>query len=414
MHGNRFVPLARLRGDRRGVALPLALFGLVAITIMVTAALMTSTTEAAMSNANLDATRTLYAAEGAVQAYVASRGAGLQSVTDLDWQIPGTTERARINVVKLGRIPGNVDVNPPYGPTDRYSVTAEPLLNGRPGRGVVAMVSLPSTFTNMNLNVNAGATVGSDLEVGGNSRVVDRSQSCADSLNSNAVVHADGTKVSTSGSGTISGAVEESQLSGRDFIDWILNGKSLEQFAQASQIKFGAMLGESPFPSNAKPQWNSSDPKLRWGCPDGMAEINCRNVPDSVRTFYPSIAIDAERQTIGLQGDHGQGVLIILNGNLKITGNFLFNGIIIVQGFTEIAGTGGQTTRTKIEGALVSLGEDTDQKSKIAESETKGNAVISYNRCQVNTVQAAFNKRQLDYPIPLAPEATFAWYELVR
>lgn len=414
MHPTRPEPFARLRRDRSGVALPLALFGLVAITIMVTAALMTSTTEAAMSSANLDATRTLYAAEGAVQAYVASQGAGLTAVTNLSWQVPGTTERARINVVRLGRIPGNAAVNPPYGPTDRYSVTAEPLLNGRPGRGVVAMVSLPSTFTNMDLNVNAGATVGSDLNVGGNSKVVDRSASCADSLNSAAVVHSDGTQVTTSGSGTISGAVQKSSLSGRDFINWILNGKSLEQFAQVSQIKFGSRLGEPAFPSNGKAQWNASNPKLRWGCPAGMEGLNCGSAPDSVKSYYPSVAIDAEGQTIDLQGDHGQGVLIIMNGNLKITGNFLYNGIIIVQGYTEIAGTGGQTTKTKIEGALVSLGENTDQRSKIAESATQGNAVISYNRCEVDKAQDAFNKNQMNFPIFQAPQASFAWYELIR
>ncbi|HEX2187855.1 MAG TPA: hypothetical protein VHG51_03105 [Longimicrobiaceae bacterium] len=411
MQGNRSVPFARLRGDRRGVALPLALFGLVAITIMVTAVLMTSTTEAAMSNANLDATRTLYAAEGAVQAYVASQGAGLTAVTDLDWQIPGTTEQARINVVRLGRIPGNVTVVPPFGPTDRYSVTAEPLVNGRPGRGVVAMVSLPSTFTNMDLNVNSGATVGSDLNVGGNSKVVDRSTACSDTTGSAAVTHADGTNVTTSGSGTISGAVQESQFSGTAFVDWVLNGRTLEEFARVSQIKFGPMLDAQDFPSNARAQWNATDTRMRWGCPTGVG-INCSAAgADTLK--YPSIAVDAKGGAIDLQGDHGQGVLIVMNGSLKISGNFMFKGIIIVEGYTEITGTGGKTT-SKIEGALVSLGQNTSERTRIDESQTKGNAVISYNRCQVESAQEAFNKNQLENPTFQPPQASFAWYELIR
>lgn len=410
MNGNRTVVTGKLR-DRSGVALPLALLGLVAITVMVTAVLLTSTTEAAMSSANLDATRTLYSAESAVQSYVSMQGAGLTSVTDLDWTIPGTDEQARINAVRVARVPGDVDAPTPYGPTDKYAVSAQPLVNGRPGRGVVAMVTLPSGFTNMNLNVNAGATVGSDLNVGGNSKVVDRSAACADSAGSAAVVHEDGTSVSTSGSGTISGAVQESSLSGHAFVDWVLNGKSLREFAEVSEIKFGPYLNADPFPSSAKAQWNSTDPRMRWGCPVRVG-IDCSSAgADTLK--YPSVAIDAAGQTIDLQGDHGQGILIVFNGNLKITGNFLYKGIIIVEGFTEISGTGGKTT-SKIEGALVALGENTDQQSKIDDSATKGNAVISYNRCEVEAAQDAFNQNQLQNPTFRAPQASFAWHELIR
>lgn len=410
MPGTRSVPFARFR-DRSGVALPLALFGLVAISIMVTAALLTSTTEAAMSNANLDATRTLYTAEGAVQAYVASRGANLQSVTNLDWTIPGTTERARINVIRVGRIPGNIAAVPPFGPTDRYAVTAEPLLNGRTGRGVVAMVTLPSGFRAMALNVNAGATVGSDLNVGGNSKVVDRSTACADTSGSAAVTHADGTAVTTSGSGTISGAVQESTLSGEAFVKWVLNGRSAREFAEVAEIKFGPLLGAAAFPTSARAQWNATDPRMRWGCPTGVG-IDCSAAgADTLK--YPSIAVDANGGAIDLQGDHGQGILIVMNGSLKISGNFMFKGIIIVEGYTEITGTGGKTT-SKIEGALVSLGQNTTLSSRIDESQTKGNAVISYNRCQVETAQDAFNQRQLANPTFQAPQPSFAWLELVR
>lgn len=410
MHGNRPAPFARLH-DRSGVALPLALFGLVAITIMLTATLLTSTTEAAMSNANLDATRTLYTAEGAVQAYVASRGANLLPVTNLDWTIPGTTDRARINVVLVGRVPGNIAVDPPFGPTDRYAVTAEPLVNGRAGRGVVAMVTLPSGFRNMNLNVNAGATVGSDLNVGGNSKVVDRSAACSDTTGSAAVTHADGTSVTTSGSGTISGAVQENSRSGYEFVNWVLNGRTLAEFSEVAEIKFGPLLGANPFPTSAKAAWNASDPRMRWGCPTGVG-VDCSTAgADTLK--YPSIAVDANGGAIDLQGDHGQGILIVRNGSLKISGNFMFKGIIIVEGYTEITGTGGKTT-SKVEGALVSLGQNTSQSSRIDESETKGNAVISYNRCQVETAQDAFNQRQLINPTFRAPQPSFAWFELIR
>ncbi|HEU0078732.1 MAG TPA: hypothetical protein VFQ76_13855, partial [Longimicrobiaceae bacterium] len=142
--------------------------------------------------------------------------------------------------------------------------------------------------------------------------------------------------------------------------------------------------------------------------------VNCAAAGAGADTLkYPSIAVDANGGAIDLQGDHGQGILIVMNGSLKISGNFLFKGIIIVEGYTEITGTAGKTT-SKVEGALVALGQNTTQTNKIDESVTKGNAVISYNRCQVKTAQDAFNARQLNNPTFTAPQASFAWFELVR
>ena len=413
MPGPHVCSVPRLLRDRSGVALPLALLGLVLVTLMVTAALLTSTTEAALSNANLDATRALYAAEGAVQSYVAEQGAGLASVTNRRWQVPGTTDSALVNVVRIARIPGDATLNPPRGPTDRYAVWAQPLSRGRAGRGVVAMVTLPSAFTNMNLNVNAGATVGSDLNVGGNSKVVDRSTACTDTTGSAAVTHEAGTSVSTSGSGTISGAVVESQHSGAAFVSAILNGYTLRQYAELAEIKFGPLLKAGDFPTSARVRSDASNVKLRWGCPTGMGAGCKTQFPEDTLKF-PSVAIDAKGGTVDVQGDYGQGILMVLNGNLRITGNFLYKGILIVEGFTEITGTGGQTS-SKIEGALISLGEGTSQQSKIDESATQGNAVVSYNRCMVQTAQQAYVQQQMASPTFQQPsQPTFAWFEIVR
>ena len=65
------------RLGERGVALPLALLGLVGVSLIVTTALLTSSTEYAISSAHQDATRALYIAEGGLQAYVAEYGSAL-------------------------------------------------------------------------------------------------------------------------------------------------------------------------------------------------------------------------------------------------------------------------------------------------------------------------------------------------
>jgi hypothetical protein len=61
-----------------GIALPLALLGLVSMSLLATTALITSSTELAISTAHRSATAALYSAEGGLQAYVAGQGAALE------------------------------------------------------------------------------------------------------------------------------------------------------------------------------------------------------------------------------------------------------------------------------------------------------------------------------------------------
>jgi hypothetical protein len=278
------------------------------------------------------------------------------------------------------------------------------------GRAVVAMVRQTGPFTNMKLNINEGAVVGTDLTVGGNSKVIDKSTQCADTVGAGAVLHAQGAEVKESGSGDIQGAVRESQNSGQAFVNQVLGGRTLLQFAQLADIKFGALFGATAFPNNGKPTQYNSDTRLRWGCPTGMG-ITCTDTATS--NYYPIIAIDAQGGAVDLQGDYGQGILIVLNGSLQITGNFRFKGIMLIDGYIDMSGTGGQTG-SKIEGSVVAFGNNTNQRSRVDESETLGNAVISYNRCAVNTAQEAYNKRARLNPVYRAPTTTFAWYEVVR
>lgn len=401
----------RLR-SRRGVALPLALTGLVVVSLLVTSAVLTSSTESAIAGAQQGAARSLYDAEGGLNQRlqtVLANNLLLQAGT-ANVVLPENNRTVRITTTVFQNIltgPGGGDTR-----TVTASLLAEPLNgNGQAfGRAVVAMVQQQASYATMALNVNEGAVVGTDLTVGGNSKVIDRSTMCADSAGGGAVLHANGAQVRESGSGDIQGAVRSSQHSGQAFVNQILNGRSLRQFADLADIQFGAMFNKTAFPINAKPAYNNSDTKLRWGCPTGVG-VTCPAGADT--TYYPLIAIDAQGGAVDLQGEHGQGILIVLNGSLKITGNFRFKGIMLIDGYIDMSGTGGQTG-SKIEGAVVAFGNNTNVRSRVDESETQGNAVISYNRCQVNAAQNSFNQRARNNPTYTLPATGFAWYEVVR
>jgi hypothetical protein len=400
--------IGRLR-SRRGVALPLALTGLVVVSLLVTTAMLTGSTEASISNAQSSGTRSLYDAESALQSRlqtITTSGVGL-TAGQVNVLLAENQRNVRVTTALLQNTATATTR------TIRASLLAEPLgADGNPlGRAVVAMVEQVGNFNTMNLRVNEGAVVGTDLTVGGNSKVIDKSTLCNDTVGAGAVLHAQGAQVRESGSGDIQGAVRASDKSGQAFVNQILDGRSLRDFAMLANIKFGPMFGRPAFPTNARPAWNATDSLYRWGCPLSVG-VDCATA-GTATAFYPVIAIDAGGGVVDLQGQHGQGILIVLNGSLAITGNFRFKGIMLIDGYIDMAGTGGQTG-SKIEGSVVAFGNNTNQRSRVDESETQGNAVISYNRCEVNAAQEAYNRMARNNPVFGPPTTTFAWYEVVR
>jgi cytoskeletal protein CcmA (bactofilin family) len=72
-------------------------------------------------------------------------------------------------------------------------------------------------------------------------------------------------------------------------------------------------------------------------------------------------------------GARGQGLLLI-EGDLEITGNFEFTGLIVAKGGIKIAGTG-----NKITGALLAQDVDIGDKNSIS-----GNTTLQFSSCALN------------------------------
>lgn len=121
--------------SERGVALPLALVGLVTVTLIVSAALVTASTEWVMSRAHREATEALYTAEGGLNAFLADRGADLAVVVDTaSYRFSPAAGGAEVAVqaVLLGEREAGEGVLLRY-----FSVQASPAARGR---GVAALV----------------------------------------------------------------------------------------------------------------------------------------------------------------------------------------------------------------------------------------------------------------------------------
>jgi hypothetical protein len=391
--------------NRRGVALPLALVGLVVVSLLMTTALLTSSTEVAMSSAYQGGVQGLYEMDGALEQYVALKaedasqgGPGLYPTTE-DPLVPNALITVSLLHSRRETLPGDT-----VRQTETYSLLAEPA-SGR-GRSVGAMVTAVRELPPFVFDVNAGITVGGNLKVSGNSAISDSSAVCDLDGAENAIEVSDGSTVTIGGSATIDGTVNVAAYSQTEMVAQLLGGRSLDEAAKLATVKFapGEFGGKaSSYDSNGpKPQTD----KTNWGCPVGMGS-DCETKSGDNTSYMPSVAIDAGGTKVGLTGDHGQGVLIIHNGSLEVQGNFIYKGIVLVEKDLDIRGTGGSST--KLEGAVLALGDSTQ-----IEDNVTGNAVITYNRCAVNAAKEAFSNQGVEKAPQTFSDGTFAWYEVVR
>lgn len=441
-HGRR-TGWTRMR-ERRGVALPLALLGLVAVSLMITAMLLTSATEGAISLAQQDATRDLYRAQGALERYVAenANNFGATDPAGITYA-PSGMEPTRITVSQLSQ---RLVSTEPEIRARSFAVIAEPLRNGTPGgRAVGAMVEDRFQTANLSANITGAATITSkEVKIGGSSYISGKTDGrlCngqttandttvrADTVN--AVVLADsGTqnvdiKASSIDGGMI--AVHHDTRSREQLAAYVLGGLTPAQMARYASIKFGF---------DGKPAWsggqpNSSKPHtdpLNWGCPRELYRVfDSGNAcaADGDENRYPVVAIKPDLTgSVDISGDHGQGMLIVL-GDLNVRGKFFYSGIVIVTGKTFIRGSGGEA---RIDGALVSLGDvnlcgkdsngldlcNPASTSGDGSTDVLGNAKVMYNTCSVAAAQKAFNTLVDQGPqLGSLAEKTFAWFEVVR
>lgn len=417
MNRLRSIPARAL--DRRGIALPLALLGLIAVSVVAATAVVTSSSELALSHAHQGGVSSIYGIDGAVDAFVA-RGAVRTSL------VPGDSvdDGMKITVSRLTSSdtlppepaqPGDIAVR-----RETFAIAGiywnEAADRRASGRRVGKLISTRRQVNALSFNVNAGATFGSDANITGNSLVsgVQDTTMCAGDSTVNAVTHATDVTVEYSDR-NVEGEVKvhEDSLNSEELARHVMNGDSIMTIARSADIQFGPLFGETDFNQNQKPTSTSTTWPVghdyNWGCPALLSDCELNG---GDRTYYPTVAIDAKGGTIGLQGDHGQGVLIVVNGNLSITGNFTYQGIILVDGSLDVRGTGG--TSTKIQGAVIATGQVTLARTGNTGSDISGNAMIQFNSCEIQAANSGMLRSRLN----TAPQAfqgrTTGWFELVN
>ncbi|MEW5926760.1 MAG: pilus assembly PilX N-terminal domain-containing protein [Gemmatimonadota bacterium] len=399
-----------LRLDERGIALPLALMGLVVVTLLVTAALLSSSTEMATSQARTDGSTGLYQAEAAVDRYlsaVAAGGARLQDSAGvrtytLADQDPHTTDpRLQFTTTTLSAVTAaNGAV------TRTFSILSEPMRgNVARGRAVVAMVAQntppPMPF---NTNVKSAIALGGNLDVNGNAFTVSGRRQSSDTCATrgvDAVQRTTGSEITANNQNHMNNFIGQDTM-GNNTSGWnsirTIADKTRQQLAyEALGLTAGQTLDDliNSLPDNKKfgPEFGTPTSAF-----DGRVD------------YLDKVAVvDANGGTVDLLGD--SGVVIIKNGHVRMRGSTVFKGIIIVEGNFDLAGT------PTVNGALISLGIQETAAGNIinldSDAVLAGHVTVQFNRCSILSAEQAFRNASADGGLPTT-QAPFAWFEVVR
>ncbi|HYW13851.1 MAG TPA: hypothetical protein VE871_17950 [Longimicrobium sp.] len=393
--------LAKVGRGRRGVALPVALVGLVVMSLLVTTVLLTSTTEGAISAAQANGARALYNAEGGLSEVLRAAMVAQQPlpVGQQTLQLAESRQRVRVTTALLrSHVP---DAAFPNVWTRTYSLTAEPVNAGgqTTGRAVVAMIRQERKRPDpLSMNITSAITLGGDMHVNGNAFTVSgRSNACGANGGVDAVRAASDSEITTNNTNHFNNfngydngqntsgqsAIERSNLTRDQLKDNVLQGKSVEE-----------IIATVPLSQKFGPRWHAvGTPNRTW---DGRIDAGDGGVA----------VIDANRGTVEIQG--GSGVVIIVNGNLLMKGNSSFAGIIIVEGNFTLSGN------PTVTGALVSLamqGENEIQQDDSAIA--NGSITVQYDKCAIDGALQKFGDAAHAAPATIMG-TTFAWSEVVR
>lgn len=392
--------LARVGRGRRGVALPVALVGLVVMSLLVTTVLLTSTTEGAISAAQANGARALYNAKGGLSEVLR---AAMVAQTPLPTgqqtlQLAESRQRVRVTTALLrSEVP---DVALPNVWTRTYSLTAEPVnaAGQTTGRAVVAMIRQERKKPDpLAMNITSAITLGGDMHVNGNAFTVSgRSTACGANGGVDAVRAASDSEITTNNTNHLQNfkgyengqnttgmtAIERSNLSRQQLAKNVMSGRSVEE-----------IIATVPLAQKFGPRWHTTGNNRTW---DGVLDATDGGVA----------VIDANRGTVEIKG--GSGVVIIVNGNLLMKGNSSFSGIIIVEGNFSLSGN------PTVTGALVSLamqGENEIQQDDSAIA--NGSITVQYDKCAIDGALQKFGDVAHTAPATIMG-TTFAWSKVVR
>lgn len=382
--------MARMDMDNGGFALLGVIFALLIIAVLATAGLFAGTQELRVASAGENADQALYVAENGVTHVLADWDPVSRDSMEF-WEadtIDGTISGEGAWQVEVLRLSERV-----YFVRGQGSVYRGGSLQNQVSRSVGITAARPS----IELDPPSALTTRGPTEVRGTAEVHGEDEVppgwtsvCTDPLEDKpGILSDDASNVSTSGSGEITGspAVDE---------DPTIDDSTFTQFGETSWEELTEMATITVGPGTINT--TQPDSTVDGGCIKSN-ELNWGNPLDSDAAcgdYYPIIHAQGDHLRVQ-SGGIGQGILLV-DGDLDLRGDFLFHGIVIVQGNFETQGSG-----NRVRGGVMA------GNTYFEDQTMTGGSVVGYSGCAVKRAIEMNEALQRPQPLPMR-----AWSDLSR
>jgi hypothetical protein len=357
---------------REGFALAVAIFAIVVIGGIVAGAFFASNQDYKIGRNTLLQERALSVSEYGLNQAIANWDVGLNTSMGT-----GTTSAARVYNVTAQAGGSNTADQASVRVTRLNDLTFWAVSEGQVGTGA-ATSARRRTGAILKLyvpqiNILGALTVRGALKIGGSSHIDGDDNppagwSCkAPEASKPGIAAADASQITTSGCTSLTCVegnpkVTTDPKAAKDSTYFEFGGVSWNDLVASANFRISG--SPRPRPSyNADGSCNKLDTE-NWG------DVN-RNVllaPGKCESYFPIIYSPGD---IDFQGGKGQGILLV-EGDLKVTGGFEFYGPVIVKGKLVTAGTGGH-----FNGGVLAANVE------LAQNSVLGDAVINYSSCAV-------------------------------
>lgn len=358
-----------LRQDERGIALAIAIFALVIIASLVAGVFFMARLEQRSGRNALWSTQAAEAADAGLNATLAGWNGNYNTMT------AGTSQ-----TLATQTLPGN---------TARYTTTIRKISDQiylvesrgeRVNNGVVLSGTTVGRLVRIYLpdvEIDAALSADGPVSVAGSSRVDGRD---TDPTNWPACTTKDDVAGARTSSTLVFIGKNADVIGDPDYVTsdpTITPSMFSDPYTQFSAL---ANITAASWPVNQRPGPTSSggvcttSSQLNWGEPWRTPQSG--TVTDCT-SYSPIVHITGDAQLAGSGGNvgRGQGILLV-GGDLDLSGNFEFVGIVIVMGEVRTTGTG-----NKIMGALLAANAEIGEDTYLG-----GNPEVIYSSCAISTV----------------------------
>lgn len=363
--------MKRILHDERGMALAVAIFALVVVGALVAGAFFAGTQEQRVGENQRRVQQSFGVAEAGAQERVMSwvpdqmnkRNAYPEDsvVIGPNATAPNGTGSYGGYSYKLGPNIFLIDVTG----RDRSSA-AGPIAGGGGARqrlGLITRIAPIDFGIHASLTTQGGVSLSGNANVNGADQIPTGWTSCDPPGASQPGIRDNGSNVSTSGNGAVTGnppVVNDPTINNNTFNTF--GGATYAQLAARATITLGPGTYKTNPAFDGAGQCDRTN-LTNWG--DGM------NPASACGSYFPIIHITGDAT---LNGDQGQGILLV-DGTLSVQGSYQFFGITIVQGDLKTAGGG--STDAHFWGGVMA------QNADLSVQNLSGKATLNYSSCSI-------------------------------